>query len=141
MRVVPKAAVIILLAAGPMNQLNFASAQSRPEAAMFNPDHVVEGIRTSKEDCAPYEAQDTAVFVTAAGTSACIRYYASGLKNDRTANPVTMVWLNGDVLGPSGKNADKRQSGFGPAEMVALEAQVSRRFGICLLYTSPSPRD
>ncbi len=42
--------------------------------------------------------------------------------------------MNGDVLGPKGRSADKRQKGFGPAEMVALQKRFSERFGVPAIH-------
>lgn len=103
-------------------------AQSRPESAHFDPTRVVEGSTISRPDCAVLEAAHTAIWVELGRDSACLRYYAAGLKAG--GNPIAMIWLHGDVLGPNGRNADRRQSGFGPAEMVALEQGLAARFGL-----------
>lgn len=107
-------------------------AQSVPEKAYFDPVQVVEGIAISRQECAQLERRDTAIWVDAGGTKACLRYYAAGLHP--ISNRIAAVWLNGDVLGPSGKDARKRQSGFGPTEMVALENTLSTRYGVPSLY-------
>jgi pimeloyl-ACP methyl ester carboxylesterase len=107
-------------------------AQSIPEKEPFNPVAVVNGISISRNDCDALEKHDTAIWVEADGKAACLRYYAVGLKPD--ANPIAAIWMNGDVLGPKGNNADKRQSGFGPTEMVALEQRLSGRFGVPSIF-------
>lgn len=109
-------------------------AQSQPESRFFDPVAVVEGIRIGRADCALLEKQETAIWVQADGTQACLRYYAAGLAAAPGANPIAAIWLNGDVLGPNGRNADKRQSGFGPAEMVSLEQRLSSRFGVPSIF-------
>ncbi|SHG24217.1 hypothetical protein SAMN02745157_3780 [Kaistia soli DSM 19436] len=113
-------------AAGP------ALAQSVPEKANFDPAKVVAGIAITREECTALEQKETAIWVEIGGASACMRYYAAGLAPG--LNPVAMVWLNGDVLGPKGNNADKRQSGFGPGEMVAMEQKLFTRFGVPTIF-------
>lgn len=120
------AAMGLTLAMGP------ALAQSVPEKANFDPAKVVAGSVITRAECAVLERKDTAIWVKAGGASACLRYYVAGLAP--RANPVAMIWLNGDVLGPKGNNADKRQSGFGPTEMVALEQRLSARFGVPAIF-------
>lgn len=111
-----------------------ASAQSRPEAALFDPVAVVQGIRIDRRACARLEQSETAIWVEAAGQAACIRYYAAGLKPAPGPNPMAVAWMNGDVLGPKGDNADKRQSGFGPQDMVAQEQRLSTRFAVPFVF-------
>ncbi|MGO4668340.1 alpha/beta hydrolase family protein [Bosea sp. 2RAB26] len=109
-----------------------ASAQSIPERANFDPIAVVDGIRISRTECAALEAKNTAIWLETQAT--CLRYYAAGLKPGSGTIPVAAIWLNGDVLGPKGANADKRQGGFGPTEMVALQQRLSARFGIPSIF-------
>ncbi|MCA0451136.1 MAG: S9 family peptidase [Proteobacteria bacterium] len=115
-------AVVVLLLAGT------AQAQSRPEAALFDPDAVVAGIAIDKRQCAAFERAETAVWVE----GYCLRYYAAGLA--QRANPIATLWLNGDILGPKGDNADKRQKGIGPATMTAQMESLSRRFGVPAIF-------
>lgn len=107
-----------------------AWAQSSVESADFDPVAVVNGIRISRAECAVLERQQTAIWVEAAGQAACLRYYAAGLKAPDGPNPIVALWMNGDVLGPKGDNADKRQKGFGPPAMMELERGLSARFGV-----------
>ncbi len=109
-------------------------AQSVPEKEQFDPVAVVNGIKISRSQCAALAKNDTAIWVEADGRAACIRYYAVGLKSAPGSNPIAAIWMNGDVLGPSGTNADKRQKGFGPTEMVALERKLSGRFGVPSIF-------
>ena len=111
-----------------------AYAQSIPEKANFDPVAVVDGIQISRADCAALEAKDTAIWVDGSARGTCLRYYAAGLKRGSGSIPVAAIWLNGDVLGPKGTNAGKRQSGFGPTEMVELEQRLSARFGIPSIF-------
>ncbi len=111
-----------------------AAAQSIPEAGNFDPAKVVGGITIARNDCAVLERAETAIWVEAAGQTSCLRYYAAGLKAAPGPNPIAAIWLNGDVLGPRGNNAEKRQSGFGPREMVALEQRLSERFGVPAIF-------
>ena len=111
-----------------------ARAQSVPEPGNFDPQRVVDGIVIDAEECAALEARDTAIRVEVRGTVACLRYYAAGLRPAPGPNPIAMVWLNGDVLGPNGNDATKRQSGFGPTEMVALEQRLSARFAVPAIF-------
>ncbi len=111
-----------------------ACAQSRPEAEPFDPVAVAQGIRIDRPSCARLEQNETAIWVEAAGQTACIRYYAAGLKPAQGPNPIAVAWMNGDVLGPKGDNADKRQSGFGPREMVAQEQRLSARFSVPFVF-------
>jgi pimeloyl-ACP methyl ester carboxylesterase len=111
-----------------------ALAQSVPETDIFDPAKVVAGIAITQQECAALEQKNTAIWVEAGGASVCIRYYAAGLASAPGPNPVAMVWLNGDVLGPKGNNAHKRQSGFGPTEMVALQQQLAARFGVPAIF-------
>jgi hypothetical protein len=117
-------AIVVLASAGP------ALSQSRPEPGPFDPAAVVAGIRIDRPACRAFERDETAVWVEAGGRGSCLRYYAAGLAAAPARNPVVMLWLNGDVLGPNGDNADKRQKGFGPVEMVDLERRLSARFGV-----------
>lgn len=110
-----------------------ASAQSRADGEMFDPVKVVQGIEIDRQTCAELEAQETAVWVEADGQSACMRYYAAGLRAPGP-NPIAALWLNGDVLGPHGDNADKRQKGFGPAAMIEQEKRLFERFAIPSIY-------
>ncbi|MBW6399723.1 alpha/beta hydrolase [Roseomonas sp. HJA6] len=108
-----------------------ALGQSRVEANDFDPVAVVNGIRIDRATCAALERDDTAIWVEADGQASCLRYYAAGLAAE---NPVAALWLNGDVLGPRGNDASRRQSGFGPAAMVAQEEALSRRFGVPFIF-------
>ena len=56
------------------------SAQSRAGSEMFDPAEVVEGITISREACAKFATQDTAIWVEMDGEGACLRYYAAGLQ-------------------------------------------------------------
>lgn len=109
-------------------------AQSLPEKDPFDPVAVVNGINISRSECAALEKKETAIWVEAAGQKACLRYYAAGLKSAPSSNDIAALWLNGDVLGPRGHDARKRQSGFGPTEMVALEQSLSGRFGVPSIF-------
>ena len=111
-----------------------ASAQSVPEAVPFDPAAVVAGIEIGRSDCARLEASETAIWVAAGGVGACLRYYAAGLVPAPGPNPIASLWLNGDVLGPRGENAEKRQKGFGPTEMVAQERRLAARFGVPSIF-------
>ncbi len=111
-----------------------AGAQSTPEKTQFDPVAVVNGIRISRTECAALEEKHTAIWVDVDGRTACIRYYAAGLDAAATSHPMAAIWMNGDVLGPKGNNADKRQKGFGPAEMVALEERLSTRFKVPSIF-------
>jgi pimeloyl-ACP methyl ester carboxylesterase len=115
-------AVVTLLLAGA------AQAQSRPEAKSFDPAAVVAGIAIDKRQCAAFEGTETAIWVD----GYCLRYYAAGLA--QRANPIATLWLNGDILGPKGDNADKRQKGIGPATMTAQMDALSRRFGVPAIF-------
>ncbi len=115
-------AVVALLLAGA------AQAQSRPEPKLFDPDAVVAGIAIDKRQCAALERAETAVWVE----GYCLRYYAAGLA--QRANPIAALWLNGDILGPKGDNADKRQKGIGPATMTAQMAALSQHFGVPAIF-------
>ncbi len=105
-----------------------AQAQSRPESKLFDPDAVVAGIAIDKHLCAALERTETAVWIE----GYCLRYYAAGLA--QRANPIATLWLNGDILGPKGDNADKRQKGIGPATMTAQMESLSRRFGVPAIF-------
>lgn len=109
-------------------------AQSKAETNQFDPVAVVNGIEIGRSDCAALEKAETAIWVEVAGQGSCLRYYAAGLKPAPGPNPVAAIWLNGDVLGPNGQNADKRQKGFGPTEMVALEQGLSARFHVPSIF-------
>lgn len=61
-------------------------------------------------------------------------YYSAGFKLNSEANPIAAIWMNGDVLGSHGDNADKRQSGFGTMEMVDLEQRLSHRYAVPSVY-------
>jgi pimeloyl-ACP methyl ester carboxylesterase len=111
-----------------------ALGQSLPESADFDPRKVVEGSVITRQDCAVLERNHTAIWVEAGGDQACLRYYAAGLAAAPQPNPIAAIWLHGDVLGPSGGNADRRQSGFGPSEMVALEQRLVARFGVPSIF-------
>lgn len=115
-------AVVALLLAGA------AQAQSRPESKLFDPEAVVAGIAIDKRQCAPLERAETAVWVN----GYCLRYYAAGLA--QRANPIATLWLNGDILGPKGDNADKRQKGIGPATMTAQMDALSQHFGVPAIF-------
>ena len=109
-------------------------SQSRSTNEMFDPIKVVNGIQIDRAACARLEKEETAVWVDVDGKGYCIRYYAAGLERSGASNPVAAIWLNGDVLGPSGKNADKRQKGFGPAKMIAQQRELFGRFGVPSLF-------
>lgn len=109
-------------------------AQSIPEPRNFDPAAVVAGIAIDRPTCAALERAETALWVEVDGRGSCLRYYAAGLAAAPRPNPIAMLWLNGDVLGPKGNDADKRQKGFGPVEMVALERRLSSRFGVPSLF-------
>lgn len=109
-------------------------SQSRSTNEMFDPIKVVNGIEIDRAACAKLEKGETAVWVDVDGKGYCIRYYAAGLKPSRETNPIAAIWLNGDVLGPGGKNADKRQKGFGPAAMIAQERELFGRFGVPSIF-------
>jgi len=109
-------------------------AQSMSTEGDFDPVAVVDGIEISRADCAKLEADNTAIWVDVGGRTACIRYYAAGLKPAPASNRVGAIWMNGDVLGPNGRNADRRQSGFGPQYMIELERQLSNRFEVPSIY-------
>lgn len=105
------------------------AAQSTSGDEMFDPRRVVDGIDITRRDCDALAARHTAVWVD--GT--CLRYYAAGLAPD-APNPVVAAWLHGDVLGPRGNDARRRQSGFGPAAMIAQETRLAARFGIPFIF-------
>jgi pimeloyl-ACP methyl ester carboxylesterase len=128
MRGIGAALAALLIASTP------SRAQSRPELGSFDPVAVVDGIRIDRSACAEWEKNDTAIWVEVDGTSACLRYYAAGLAPSGGSNPIAALWLNGDVLGPNGKNAEKRQKGFGPTEMVALERRLFERYRVPTLF-------
>lgn len=111
-----------------------ALSQSRASDDMFDPAAVVNGIQINRAACAALEREETAIWVAAAGQSECIRYYAAGLQPAPVPNPVAAIWLNGDVLGPSGRHADKRQKGFGPATMIEQEQRLHARFNVPSLF-------
>ncbi|RYG13593.1 MAG: alpha/beta hydrolase [Burkholderiales bacterium] len=111
-----------------------ARSQSHPEPNQFDPVAVVNGIEIDRAKCDDLAARDTAIWVQVKGQSRCIRYYAAGLKRAPGPNAVAALWMNGDVLGPKGNNADKRQKGFGPTKMVALEKRFSERYGVPAIY-------
>lgn len=101
---------------------------------VFDPIKVVNGIKISRSACAKLEKEETAVWVEVGGTGYCVRYYAAGLKPSGASNAIAAIWLNGDVLGPGGKNADKRQKGFGPAAMIAQERELFGRFAVPSIF-------
>ncbi len=111
-----------------------ARPQSRPHDELFDPVAVVQGIVIDRAACSRMEREETAIWVTVAGHGACIRYYAGGLAPAPGPNGIAVAWMNGDVLGPKGDNADKRQKGFGPPAMVAQEQRLSARFGVPFLF-------
>lgn len=111
-----------------------ARAQSRVGAGDFDPVAVVNGITIPTSECAALEAAETAIRVTVAGQGACLRYYAAGLRPAPGPNPIAALWLNGDVLGPHGNNARRRQSGFGPSAMVAQVGQLAGRYGVPFIF-------
>jgi pimeloyl-ACP methyl ester carboxylesterase len=117
-------AVVLAALLGP----GAAQAQSRAEAAPFDPAAVVAGITIDKRQCVAFERAETAVWVD----GYCLRYYAAGLAP--RANPIATLWLNGDILGPKGDNADKRQKGIGPATMAAQMDALSQRFGVPAIF-------
>ena len=106
-----------------------ARAQSTAGDEMFDPQRVVDGIEIDRRDCDALATTHTAIWVD----GACLRYYAAGLALD-APNPVVAAWLNGDVLGPHGNDARRRQSGFGPAAMIAQESRLATRFGIPFIF-------
>jgi pimeloyl-ACP methyl ester carboxylesterase len=109
-----------------------AVGQSRVGPEAFDPAAVVRGIAIDPATCADLVADDTAVRVTAGGRAFCLRYYAAGLSAD--GNGTVAVWMNGDVLGPSGNDADRHQKGIGPATLVAQVEALSRRFGVPVIF-------
>ena len=111
-----------------------ASAQSSAGGEQFDPVAVVDGIVIDRAACADLERQETAVWVEVDGHGACLRYYAAGLAPALGPNPIVAAWLNGDVLAPKGRNADKRQKGFGPAAMIEQERRLSGRFGVPFVF-------
>lgn len=119
---------LLAIAAGPV------SAQSRAGAETFDPAAVVRGIDTAPASCAEWERQETAIRVTAAGRSFCLRYYAAGLAAGSADNSIVALWLNGDILGPKGNDADKHQKGIGPSTMIAQESRLSARFGAPMIF-------
>lgn len=123
-RLLPALAATLL--AGP------ATAQSRAGAEHFDPAGVVAGVTIPRDACAALERDETAVWITAGGRSLCMRYYAAGLKPG--GNPIAAAWFNGDVLGPKGNDATKRQQGFGPARMIEQQAALAARFGVPFLF-------
>lgn len=130
----PRYLTIVSLSLGAICQPLSAAAQSKPEPQHFDPKAVVSGIEIDRPQCDALASTHTAIWVEAAGRTACIRYYAAGLRTAPASNPIVAIWLNGDVLGPSGKNADRRQSGFGPEEVVRHQAQLSDRFGVPAIH-------
>lgn len=109
-------------------------AQSRSSGEMFDPIEVVNGIEINRRTCEKLEADHTAVWVDIAGGGHCLRYYAAGLKPAGIPNPIAAIWLNGDVLGPTGRNADKRQKGYGPSTMITQELELFRKFGVPSIF-------
>jgi pimeloyl-ACP methyl ester carboxylesterase len=130
----PKLRLAILTASMAILSAAGSIAQSVPEKDQFDPVAVVNGIDISRSDCAVLEKKETAIWVEATGQNACLRYYAAGLKPPPSSNDIAALWLNGDVLGARGHDARKRQSGFGPTEMVALEQSLSARFGVPSIF-------
>lgn len=123
---------VVMIAVG----LNSAPAfsQSRASDDMFDPVAVVNGIQIGRAACAKLEREETAIWVETNGQTACLRYYAAGLRPAPAQNPIAAIWLNGDVLGPGGKNADKRQKGFGPAVMIEQEKRLFARFNVPSIF-------
>ncbi len=111
-----------------------AFSQSRASDDMFDPVAVVNGIQINRAACAALEREETAIWIETDGQSACMRYYASGLKPALITNPVAAIWLNGDVLGPNGRDADKHQKGFGPPAMIEQEKRLSARFNVPSIF-------
>lgn len=109
-------------------------AQSRAGTELFDPAAVVAGIAIDRKACAALEAQETALWVRAAGASACLRYYAFGLRPAPGPNPIVAGWLNGDVLGPKGTDATKHQQGIGPATMIAQERVLAEKYGVPFVF-------
>ncbi|MGQ4275137.1 alpha/beta hydrolase family protein [Terrihabitans sp. B22-R8] len=122
---------LVLLSALMLNALP-AAAQSRVEAGLFDPQKVVDGIEISRSECAPLEQQDTGVWLDIPGFRGCMRYYAAGLASG--ANSIAVAWMNGDVLGPKGNDATKRQSGFGPSLLLDQEKGLSDRYGVPFIF-------
>lgn len=110
-----------------------AAAQSLPDDGLFDPAQVVAGITLSRSQCRALEDRHTAVWVTAGGTAACLRYYAAGLAVDG-GNPVAALWLHGDIMGPNPNQADKHQRGLGPAAMVGQERRLADRYGVPFVF-------
>ncbi len=125
-RVFALAAVAIILGSGP------GHAQSQADDELFDPARVVRGIDTTREQCAAYESAETGLWIAVDGFRGCMRYYAAGLRPG--PNPLAAVWLNGDVLGPKGDDATKRQSGFGPAAMIEQERRLAERHGVPFVF-------
>ncbi|MGY2051740.1 alpha/beta hydrolase family protein [Methylobacterium sp. JK268] len=111
-----------------------ARSQSSPEDTPFDPAAVVRGIVIDREACRVLERAETAVWIVAGGRGACLRYYAAGLAPAPGPNSVAALWLNGDVLGGKGDNADKHQRGIGPRDMVEQERRLSARFGVPWIF-------
>jgi hypothetical protein len=116
--------------------LSTARAQSQATNEKFDPDAVVRGVEISRNDCAERERQETGIWVETPALGVCMRYYAAGLATKEYGNAVVTAWLNGDVLGPRGENSDKRQKGFGPSEMIAIQRKLSTRFGVPFVFVA-----
>lgn len=114
-----------------------ARAQSEPSNEMFDPVAVTKGIAISREICAAFEGQQTAVWVEVGGEGYCIRYYAAGLRPARGPNPIVAAWLNGDVQGKNpGPPADKHQAGLGVSAMIEQERVLSKKFGVPFIFVA-----
>lgn len=109
-------------------------AQSRAGDGLFDPAEVVKGIVISRRACAELERQETGLWVEVGGEGACLRYYAAGLRDAPGPNPVAAAWLNGDVLGPKGDNAERRQKGIGPATMIEQVRRLSKAYGVPFIF-------
>lgn len=93
---------------------------------MFSAEDVVKGIVIDRDACRRLEDDETAVWVVVRGQGYCLRYYAYGLR--KGSNPLAAGWINGDVIGTSGRHAG-HQEGLGVTAMIAQERQLSGRHG------------
>ncbi|CAO3422024.1 alpha/beta hydrolase family protein [Azospirillum doebereinerae] len=118
--------VVIALASGP------AFAQSQPSAEIFTNATVAKGITITRSACAALERQETAVWVEASGKSACLRYYAAGLRRGGP-NPVAAGWFHGDILGTKPTSIG-HQEGLGVAAMIAQSGGLAERHGVPFVF-------
>jgi pimeloyl-ACP methyl ester carboxylesterase len=114
-----------------------ARAQSEPSNEMFDPVAVTKGITISREACAAFERQQTAVWLELGGEGYCVRYYAAGLRPTPGTNPIAAAWLNGDVQGKNpGPPADKHQAGLGVGAMIEQERALSNTFAVPFIFVA-----